>query len=51
MNVHPNRWWRVSGGACITGSDASGITIRLPRAETVTLSSSYLHPSGGPRCS
>jgi hypothetical protein len=50
VNVHPNHWWHVSGGACIAGSSDAGITIRLPRAETVTLSSSYLHPSGGPRC-
>ena len=50
VNVHPNRWWRVSGGACISRSASGGITVRLPRAETVTLSSSYLHPRGGPHC-
>lgn len=50
VNVHRSRWWRVSGGACIAASSAGDVRLRLPRAETVTLSTSYLHPLGGPRC-
>jgi hypothetical protein len=50
VTVQPSRWWRVSGGACIARSADGHVTVQLPRAETVTLSSSYRHPSGGPGC-
>jgi hypothetical protein len=50
VTVQPSHWWRVSGGGCIVGSAGDRIVVRLPGATTVTLSSSYLHPAGGPRC-
>jgi hypothetical protein len=50
VTVQPSRWWRVSGGACIVGSGHGELTVHLPRAESITLSSSYRHPFGGPHC-
>jgi hypothetical protein len=51
VTVQPSRWWRVSGGACIARSGAGQLTVHVPRAETVTLSSSYRHPFGSAACS